>query len=345
MRGFQSPMTLFACASLMPFGLLGLGLVLGGFWVVLPLVYITAFAAVLDQTIPAVNPKGEDAEFPAGDGLLVTLALCHLAALPIAVWGVAGPSGLMGWERAIFGLGSGLTFGQVSNPVAHELIHRGNRWLFQLGLVIYVSLLFGHHTSAHRLVHHRHAASMADPNTARAGEGYYHFARRAWLGSFRAGLAAETARRVQGRGLHPYWVYLGGAIVALILGYLLAGWPGVAVWAVLSGHAQVQLLLADYVQHYGLMRAVGPDGRPEPVSDRHSWNAPHWFSARLMLNAPRHSDHHAHPARPYAALRLPGDDEAPMLPYPLPLCCTIALIPPVWRQVIDPRLARWRRPI
>ena len=115
-----------------------------------------------------------------------------------------------------------------------------------------------------------------------------------------------------------------------------------AVWLALSLHAQSQLLLSDYVQHYGLMRRTLPDGRLEPVADRHSWNAPHWFSAGMMLNAPRHSDHHAHPARPYPALRLPAPDAAPHLPWPLPVCCLVALVPPLWRRMIHPRLAPWR---
>jgi alkane 1-monooxygenase len=63
-----------------------------------------------------------------------------------------------------------------------------------------------------------------------------------------------------------------------------------------------------------------------------------------MLNAPRHSDHHAHPARPYPALRLPAPEAAPRLPWSLPLACMIALAPPLWRRAIAPRLAAWRKP-
>jgi alkane 1-monooxygenase len=225
------------------------------------------------------------------------------------------------------------------------LSHRGARGLYALGVAVYASLLFGHHASAHRLVHHRHAASGQDPNSARVGEGFYRFFLRAWAGSFAKGLRAETelrARSAAGRGVHPYVVYVAGAVAALGLGYAIAGFWGVVVWAGLALHAQVQLMLSDYVQHYGLSRAIRADGRLEPVGARHSWNAPHWFSSGLMLNAPRHSDHHAHPARPYPALRLPGPQEAPHLPWPLPVACTLALIPPLWKRAIRPHLARWR---
>ncbi len=335
-------MILFAAASLAPLPLFAAGVWAGGLWALAVLLYMTAFAALLDQAVPYVAGNADEgAEFPAADALLVILALGHLIALPAAVRAIAGDSGLAVWEKVALFVGTGLWFGQVSNPMAHELIHRGNRWLFRLGGLVYTSMLFGHHTSAHRHVHHRHAASRDDPNTARSGEGFYAFFLRAWGGSFGAGYRVEKARAP---GLHPYVWYVGGALAALGLGFSLAGWAGVLVWAGLALHAQVQLMLSDYVQHYGLMRAARPDGTLVPVGARHSWNAPHWFSSAMMLNAPRHSDHHAHPARPYPALRLPAAQDAPALPWPLPVACTIALIPPLWKRTIRPHLKPWLSP-
>jgi len=341
------PMVLFALASASPLVLFGLGLWLGGPWAFAGLFYMTVLAACLDQISGLfLGDAPEGAEFPAADGLLAALALGHLIVLPMIVWAVAGESGLGGWQRAALMLGAGLWFGQVSNPMAHELIHRGSRGLYGLGVAVYASLLFGHHASAHRLVHHRHAASPDDPNSARAGEGFYRFFLRAWAGSFVKGWQEESAlsARAQGPRLHPYAVYLSGAALALACAYLVAGGWGVLAWAALSLHAQVQLMLSDYVQHYGLARLRRADGRLEPVAARHSWNAPHWFSSGMMLNAPRHSDHHAHPARPYPALRLPPADAAPHLPWPLPVACTLALIPPLWKRAIRKPLARWRLP-
>lgn len=337
-------MVLFACAALAPLGLLALGVIWGGIWPLAGLVYMTVLAAMLDQISGVFSGDApKDAEFPAADGLLVGLALGALVLMPVAVWTISAGQ-LPVWGRLAFFAGAGLWFGQVANPAAHELIHRPGRAMFWLGALVYAMLLFGHHASAHRLVHHRYAASDADPNTARAGEGFYAFALRAWVGSFRAGLAAETALRARGSqtSTHPYWAYWAIALGSLGVGYLIGGWLGLMVWLALALHAQSQLLLSDYVQHYGLRRMPRDDGRLEPVSDRHSWNAPFWFSSALMLNAPRHSDHHAHPARPYPALRLPKPDMAPMLPWPLPVACLIALAPPLWRRRIRPHLRRWQ---
>jgi alkane 1-monooxygenase len=324
-------MALFAVAALSP---LGLGIGWGGLWAAGALAYMTALAAALDQMRLAFADAEDGAEFPAADALLVAVGVGAVLALPVTVWAVAGGSGLSPLARGAVFLGAGLWLGQVAHPAAHELIHRGNRWLFGLGVAVYGLLGFGHHASAHRLVHHRHVATAHDPNSARAGEGFYRFFLRAWGGSFLAGWQAERALR----GRTPYAAYLGLAVGGLALGWAMAGWQGALVWAALGLHVQVQILLSDYVQHYGLVRA---EGRGVPVTIAHSWNAPHWFSGAFMLNAPRHSDHHAHPSRPYPALRLP--DKAPMLPWPLPLACTIALVPPLWRRRIAPHLAQWRR--
>ncbi|MBD3765108.1 MAG: fatty acid desaturase, partial [Rhodobacterales bacterium] len=166
-------------------------------------------------------------------------------------------------------------------------------------------------------------------------------------GSFRAGLAAENARRDRLRargqrpGLHPYAGYLTGWLAWLAGAWALAGPAGAAVAVALGAYASGQLLLSDYVQHYGLTRAVDARGGAEPVAARHSWNAAPRMSAATMLNAPRHSDHHAHPSRPYPALRLDPPDRMPTLPRSLPVMAALALVPPLWRRVMDRRAARW----
>jgi alkane 1-monooxygenase len=337
---FDSPRHIrgFAVASLTPVALLLLGVAFGAFWFAAALFYLAILHAVIDRLAPVAADLSEGAEFPAGDRLLVTLGIAHLGLLPVAVWQIGGASGLSGAERAIAFAAFGLHFGQISNPAAHELIHRGSRALYQLGVAVYVTMLFGHHASAHRLVHHRHVATHHDPNTARRGESFYRFAPRAWIGSFRTGFAAENTRT--GR-LNPYVLYLAGAVLCLSMAWLIAGPRGLIVYIALALYATAQLLLSDYVQHYGLVRARLPDGRWEPVDERHSWNAAQPLSGLMTLNAPRHSDHHAHPARPFPGLRLP--EGAPTLPRSLPVMGAVALVPPLWRRMMHPRLDRLAR--
>ena len=342
----------FAVATLGPLAFLTFGAVFGGVLASGALGVLAILLPLADRIVPGAAPDAPDgAEFPAADRLSVALAVLHFAALALALFALTGGTGLSGWDRLAVFLGFGLFFGQVSNSNAHELIHRADRRLFRLGKWVYISLLFGHHTSAHRLVHHRFVASPDDPNSAQLGEGFWDFASRAWVGSFVAGFEMEQNLRATTppaqtlreriRTLNPYYTYVlgGGAFVAAVMAFF--GLGGLLAYLRLCAHAQLQILLADYVQHYGLSRRSITLDRLEPVGPQHSWDAPHPFSSLWMLNAPRHSDHHAHPARAYPALRLGAADTPgrPVLPRSLPVMATLAMVPPLWRRMMDPRVA------
>ncbi len=334
-------MRFFAFATLFPIPVIVAAALWGGVWVLLALAVMTALVAGLDHLVRRTTPAQPDQEFPVADALSVVLAVTHFALLGIVVWGLSQPH-LTPLGKVAVWYAAGLYFGQVSNSNAHELIHKPTKLLHKLGMWVYISLVFGHHTSAHVLVHHRHVATGEDPNSARRGEGFYRYVMRAWWGSFVAGYRAEAARLARvGRGpLHqPYVIYISGALLMVVIAAGLGGWRGVVAYASVAALAQIQLLLSDYVQHYGLVRRARDDGKPEPVNDRHSWNSPHWYSSAMMLNAPRHSDHHAHPSRAFPALTLPS--ASPTLPRAIPVMATVALFPPLWRKVMDPRVAKW----
>ncbi|WP_458790992.1 alkane 1-monooxygenase [Yoonia sp. MH D7] len=333
-------MRLFCAVTLTPVALLGLAAIYGGWWVLAALVFLSVFTAALDEIVHNITPPTPEAEFPVAARLSVVLGVMHFAVLVLVVNALANqPLGILA-KLGLF-VAAGLFMGQVSNSNAHELIHRGGQFMRGLGKWIYISVLNGHHTSAHVLIHHRLVATRQDPSTSRRGESYYRFVWRAWRGSFRKGLAAESERQTRigaPRYRHPYVTYILGALGFITFFALIGGLKGAVIYIALAGFATSQLLLSDYVQHYGLMRRV-VDGKPEPVGVRHSWNSPHWFSSAAMLNAPRHSDHHAHPQRSYDTLIIP--DGSPMLPRSLPVMATLALFPRQWRRVMDPLAAKW----
>lgn len=339
------PLKMFAIATILPVILIAAGAIMGGWFAAVAFGYMTVLTYGLDKFIshtPTV--LDEDETQGAADFLSITLAICHFLLLGLVVYALGGGFPRTLGSSAMTFLAAGLFFGQVSNSNAHELIHRSSRILRALGVWVYISLLFGHHASAHRKVHHRWVATPDDPNTAQEGETFYDFAPSAWVGSFVAGYEMEKQdrERSQKRGINPYYLYVIGSIAMVLLALRIGGIGGGVVYVFLCFHAQIQLLLSDYVQHYGLLRDKQADGSYGPVSAAHSWNAPHWFSSHLMLNAPRHSDHHAHPMRPYPALKLPKAQDAPLLPYSLPIMATIALVPALWMRVMGRALRKWR---
>lgn len=335
------PLALFALAAASPLALLALGGVLGGAWGFAAFLWMAFAAVALDSLLPFTAPDASPdaelpdaelpgAEFPGAEPLLVALGLAALLLLPLLCAALARRP--FDASALCLALAAGLWLGQVGHPVAHELIHRPARLPRALGVAIYAALLIGHHASAHRLVHHALVGTAQDPNSARAGEGFWHFLPRAWAGSFRAGHAAEAVRNSR-----AYLIYSAGALAALTLAFLIGGASALILWFLVCAYAQMQIFLSDYVQHYGLTRALRADGKPLPVTTLHAWNAGHWASSALTLNATRHSDHHMHPSRHYPVLALPK--EAPRLPWPLPIAACVALYPPLWHRRMLPILA------
>ncbi|MCH2163434.1 MAG: alkane 1-monooxygenase [Marinovum sp.] len=333
----------FTIASLLPAFLLGFGAVLGGVWPLLGVVSITVLVFFLDKLANRFLPENEAW---TGHGLSLGLAVGHLVLLPIIIWSVGAGAHLDTLDKVLLVTGAGLWFGQVSHSNAHELVHRADRWGRRLGKLLYASLLYGHHGTAHIRVHHIHAATDLDPNSARLGEGFWSFCLRCAAGEYTAGLKAENAARARRAKSLPLWThpYLTDAAISAIslgLAFWLAGWPGILALVVVAIYAAWQLMLSDYVQHYGLRRHTLPSGKLEPMGPQHSWNAPKWYSSAMMLNAPRHSDHHVHPGRAFPALQL-DQTTMPTLPQSLPVMAVIALVPPFWHRLMDHRAQRWR---
>ena len=194
---------------------------------------------------------------------------------------------------------------------------------------------------------HRHVATPKDPVTARSGESFWAFFPRVlWqclVSSWRAE-ADKLARK--GRRwwdfANPFWTYAAVQGALLGLAFALAGWLGVALFAFQAFVAIWQLELVNYIEHYGLSRQRLSNGKYEPVRPHHSWNAAHKASNWLLINLQRHSDHHAKPDRRFPVLQTHPEDAAPQLPHGYPIMTLAALVPPIWRRIMDPRVARWR---
>ena len=351
----------FALVAFSPVALIVLGALFGGLWPWLALAWITAGIPLLDRRLPKPAPDApEGAEFPGADTLLKALAITHFVVLALVVGALAGFAGIDGPARLALWLACGLWIGLGVHAAAHALIHQTDRGLFALGKWLYISMLYGHHTSAHRWVHHRAVATPADPATATLGESFWAYAPRAWAGNFRAGYAQEQARQAARNAtetgkpglrrkiarLNPYVLYVLGGSWFLIGAGLFFGWGGVLAYVLLCALAQIVMLATDYVQHYGLMRRETGPGEFEDVTEAHGWDAPETVSGMLLLNTSRAADHHLHPARPYPALRL-GDVTAPgraILPRGLPAMAALALLPRRWQREMDHRVLALRKP-
>jgi alkane 1-monooxygenase len=231
--------------------------------------------------------------------------------------------------------------GGIAINTAHELGHkraRAEKWLSKIALA---QTCYGHFFVEHNRGHHVRVATADDPASARMGDSLYSFIARSVVGSLRSAWSLER-RRFTCRGASA-WTFKNDVLnawsMSVALFALLVVWFGVGVVPWLVGQAIIgfcMLETVNYLEHYGLRRQKQPDGRYEPVRPSHSWNSDTVIANVFLFHLQRHSDHHAHPLRRYQALC--HADEAPQLPAGYATMMLLAIFPPLWRRVMDPRV-------
>lgn len=331
--------------------LVWVGAIMGGWWVLLtPLCTWYLFTAI-DF---AMGLNSENADLDTTEDQLFWYKLLTQVWVPLQLLTLFGliwyvpRADLNGWE--IFGVmfGTGVMTGTVGIVYAHELLHQRNKFERTLGDLLLAMVLYSHFRSEHLLVHHRYVGTPRDPVTARYNEGFHRFyprvLRQSLLSSFKAerDMLARKGRPWWDRK-NPFWTYWALQAGMLALALLISGWAGLGLFVLQAGVAIWQLEVVNYVEHYGLTRKYLGDGKYEHVQPRHSWNASHTATNWLMINLQRHSDHHYKPDRRFPLLQTYEQDEAPQLPYGYPLMALSAMIPPLWKRIMNPRVRAWRQ--
>jgi alkane 1-monooxygenase len=336
--------------AVVPLALIG---VAQGGWAlaVLPL-YAWGLFSLLDL-LTGLETANADPDMPETGlrwyrALTLVWAPIQFALLFWMIWHVPRAGHLGPAEQVALCLGLGVITGTIGITQAHELMHRATRADRWLADILLAMVLYSHFRSAHLRVHHPHVGTPRDPVTARYNEGFHRFFARVLVQGAATSWAAEAdwqARkgRPPWHRANPFWRYAGLQAAMVGLALVLGGWPGLAL---LLGQAMVaiwQLELVNYVEHYGLTRRPLGGGRYEPVLPRHSWNATHRATNWLLINLQRHSDHHARPDRAFPLLQDHPRDQAPHLPHGYPVMTFAAMIPPLWRRMMNPRVRAWRR--
>ncbi|HZM35322.1 MAG TPA: alkane 1-monooxygenase [Burkholderiales bacterium] len=249
--------------------------------------------------------------------------------LALIVWGSAVISTLSNVDAVLLTLSIGLATGSAGITIAHELGHKRAALDRFLSRVLLVSVSYPHFTVEHNRGHHVRVATPEDPASARYGESFWRFLPRTLAGSFRDSLKIDSGEVMAG--------WMATLLVAAALG-MAFGPLAVAFFFGQSAMAVTLLEAVNYIEHYGLERRKLPDGRYERQGARHAWDAYERLSNCFLVHLQRHADHHLNPMRPYAALQ--PQPESPKLPTGYAGMVPIALIPPLWFAVMNPRVPR-----
>jgi alkane 1-monooxygenase len=323
------------------------------FWIGPVVILVVVPAIDLVTGLDRSNPPDDVIEALEGDRYYRWITYLFL---PIQYVGFVGamylvargdPLGL-GGDLPLYGkVGLAVSIGCIGGigiNTAHELGHKREsheRWLSKIALA---QSFYGHFYIEHNRGHHVRVATPEDPASSRMGESFYQFWPRTVSGSLRSAWRLEKRRyaRKQQHPFRPGNDVLNAWAMSLVLWGALVAWLGVGILPYLVIQAVVGFSLLEvvnYMEHYGMLRqkvGVGERQRYERVDPSHSWNSNNVATNVLLYHLQRHSDHHANPTRRYQTLR--DYQESPVLPTGYAGMIVLAIVPAVWRRVMDPRV-------
>jgi alkane 1-monooxygenase len=323
---------------------------LGGAWTFFPLAVLYVIVPAIDAVVGLNRGNPEAAEEPSLSENPAFRAITWLwvpIQLALIVWGLeqVTSAAITPLEAVGTTLSIGLTAGAIGMTFAHELVHRPSRLERLFGEILLTSVTYPHFAIEHVHGHHRHVGTPRDPATARYGESLYAFLPRTVTGGIGSAWRIE-ARRLDKHGARVFdasnrMLQYAGVLVVLYASLgVWYGWRGLLFFAAQSVVAFGLIETINYIEHYGLVRQEIAPGQYERVMPWHSWDSTHRVSNWILINLARHADHHVAASKRYQVLH--ALDAAPQLPTGYGAMFVLALAPPFWRRVMDPRVARAR---
>lgn len=226
----------------------------------------------------------------------------------------------------------------IAINTAHELGHKKGsleRWLAKLTLA---PVAYGHFYVEHTRGHHKNVATPDDPASSKMGETFWAFLPRTMSGSLKSAWSIEKERLAR-LGKSPWSVdndnLQAWAMTVVLFGAITFAFGWIALPFLLAQALYGASLLesVNYLEHYGLLRQKGADGRFERCRPEHSWNSNNIVTNLFLYQLQRHSDHHANPTRRFQALR--HFDESPQLPTGYAALILITYFPWLWFHQMD----------
>lgn len=240
-------------------------------------------------------------------------------------------------------LSLGIVLGGIGINVAHELGHRNNKFEQFLAKALLLPNAYMHFFIEHNRGHHKNVSTPGDPASARYNEPLYAFWVRSVVYSYISAWKIEN-KRLRRLGKSTFSLsneMLRFQLITLIFWGVIFWVFGFKITLLFTAAAVVGFLMLEtvnYIEHYGLQRFKVSDHRYEKVQPVHSWNSNHIVGRVMLFELSRHSDHHFQPSKKYQILD--HHERSPQMPTGYPGMMLLALIPPVWFAVMNPKISR-----
>ncbi|MBT7611263.1 MAG: alkane 1-monooxygenase [Bacteriovoracaceae bacterium] len=231
----------------------------------------------------------------------------------------------------------GVTCAGIGITVAHELIHRKDPLKKAAGIYILALQNYTWFRIEHIFGHHKHVSTPLDPATAKFNQSLYPFLLQSLFGGIVSAYKFEKNRLIRRNNkllINRMFHYTIIAISYFSLAFLVFGLKG---FLFVLGISTVGILITEivnYLEHYGLERKLMENGYYEPVQEKHSWDSDFAVTNFSLFNLGKHSHHHAKAQDEFQ--HLINKKENPVLPMGYTGAILLSLVPPLWKQVMNP---------
>jgi len=308
----------------------------GGMWAAGNIIYslvILGLVEVVTKNFTSQKHSGENSLIP--DTILWLHVPLQIGCILSFVYGVKYNI-IADYHIWIAAISMGIYTGSGAIVMAHEFIHRKNRFAQWAGRFLLFTAGNFYFFIEHLRVHHKWVGTDKDSATAKRGQSVYGFFLTSGLGQIKSAWHLETERcKKEGKavfGLHHYMIRQLVLHILFDISLLLIAGPLVlAAWFVQCILANFLLEYVNYIEHYGLSR-----NEKERVTEIHSWQSDKLVSRFVLVDLSRHADHHYYASKPFHTLLT--YEKSPVLPGGYASLILPALIPPIWRKLTHPIL-------
>tara|TARA_B100001175_G_scaffold144494_1_gene122722 strand:- start:111 stop:1157 length:1047 start_codon:yes stop_codon:yes gene_type:complete len=223
--------------------------------------------------------------------------------------------------------------------VGHELGHRKSLFSRTCSKLLYLPCQYMHFFIEHNYGHHINVATPNDPATAKYKQNLYSFwissVTKTYLSAWKIQLKLLRVSKLSFFSFKNDMIfYTVFQTLFLIFIYFNYGLIITLYSLIMSIVSFLFLETINYVEHYGLLRKIKPNGRYERVKPHHSWNSNHTIGRIVLYELTRHSDHHFKSSKKYQVLE--SIQDSPQLPYGYPTSILISFFPPLWFWIMNP---------
>lgn len=307
----------------------------GGWFTLLNFLFSFVVLGIAEIILPEdrTNDDSVDDELPE---ILMSLSvLAQILSISSLIYGIYSGIIREHWVIAA-AISTGTSSGTLAIVVAHELIHRKDKFWNFAGRFLLFSVFNPYFFIHHLRIHHKYVGTGSDPVTAKFGESYYRYVIRSITGQIKQSFDLEKQRcKSKGFpvfGFHNYMLssLIGYILILVLAGYFL-GWELPAALLLQAVFANLLLEYTNYIEHYGLGRLDN-----ERVNEKHSWQSDKLISRFFLIDLSRHSDHHYHASKPFN--QLVSYSGSPVLPGGYASMLLPALIPPLWFSLVNKKI-------